>query len=54
VQPPSFWVIPAAVAKASLYEPSSWGKVYVRHVPDHEQYKENWKQIREFLQLPAL
>ena len=53
VQSPVFWVIPAKVAEEAQYAASSWGKVYIRHIPDHEQYREAWPLIRDFLGLPA-
>jgi hypothetical protein len=54
VEAPVFWVIPAGVADAAQYEPSTWGKVYLRHIPDHEQYREAWDLIREFLGLESV
>jgi hypothetical protein len=53
VKPPVSWVIPAKVAEESQYAASSWGKVYLRDIPDREQYHENWDLIRRFLELPA-
>lgn len=46
---PEFYVIPVAVVKDAQYEKSTWGKVFLRHIEDVEQYLGNWDLIRQFL-----
>ncbi|MDL1899493.1 hypothetical protein FBR02_01850 [Anaerolineae bacterium CFX9] len=46
---PEFYVIPVEIVKAARYEKSSWGKVFLRHIEQVEQYLGNWDLIRQFL-----
>ena len=48
---PEFWVFPTAVVEAAQSRGSSWGKVFVRRIEDHESYHESWTLIRDFLAL---
>jgi hypothetical protein len=51
LQPPEFWVLPVAAVSGAQSASSSWGKVFVRHIPDHEQYREAWTLVRGFLEV---
>jgi hypothetical protein len=46
---PEFYVIPVEIVKAAQYEKSSWGKVFLRHIEQVEQYLSNWGLIHQFL-----
>lgn len=51
LQPPAFWVLPVDDVKEAQSPGSTWGKVFVRHIPDHDEYRDAWGLIRAFLQL---
>lgn len=51
LQPPQFWVFPVAAVEGAQSASSSWGKVFVRHVPEHASYREAWSLIRDYLDL---
>jgi len=46
---PELFVIPTKVVKDARYKKSSWGKTYLKSIPNYEMYREKWQLIREFL-----
>ncbi|MFH1556463.1 MAG: hypothetical protein ABII76_16655 [Pseudomonadota bacterium] len=46
---PEYFVFPVDVVRAALYEKSKWGKVFIRSISDVEQFRENWKLVRDRL-----
>lgn len=49
---PTFYVFDPAVVQAALYTKSSWGKAFLKSIPNVEGYKEAWHLIKAFLQKP--
>jgi hypothetical protein len=50
VKSPEFFVLPVDVVKRARNRRDSWGKVYINRIPKIEDYKDNWRLIREFLE----
>jgi hypothetical protein len=48
-KPPEFYVIPVEVARKAQVAQGTWHKVFLSKIPDHEQYRDAWHLIREFL-----
>jgi hypothetical protein len=46
---PQFFVFPVAVIQAAQAPGSSWGKVFLRHVDDLDQYENAWELVQQFL-----
>lgn len=49
VKDPEYFVLPVAVVKKAQKAESSWGKVYIRDIPECETYLNRWDLIAEFL-----
>ncbi|MGZ4392882.1 MAG: hypothetical protein ACXVRK_12300 [Gaiellaceae bacterium] len=51
-RPPTVCDFPLGVAQVALRDSGAWGnKVYLCHIPDLEQYVDNWDLIRDHLRL---
>jgi hypothetical protein len=50
ILPPEYFVIPVEIAEA-LPRTKEWGKVSFSRIPELESHRENWKLIRDFLNL---
>jgi len=48
VLPPEFFVFPTAVVRAA-HKPGGWSKVMFKEIGDVEPYRDNWKQVADFL-----
>lgn len=46
---PEYYVLPVDLVKLALNPNSSWGKTYIRNIPDVERYRSAWHLIGEFL-----
>ncbi|MCG7393683.1 hypothetical protein MHY87_12265 [Microvirga sp. ACRRW] len=49
---PSYYVFTPDLAKAALYEKSSWGKALLNRIPNVEHHREAWHLIKEYLADP--
>jgi hypothetical protein len=50
IKSPDFFVLPVDVVKKFRNRQDSWGKVYINRIPNIENYKNNWRLVREFLE----
>ena len=46
---PQFFIFPIEVIKTAQNPESSWGKVFLRHIDQVDQYENNWSLIQKFL-----
>lgn len=46
---PEYYIFPSKLVEASAAKNSSWGKCYLKHISNYDQYKNNWKQIESAL-----
>jgi hypothetical protein len=46
---PVYYVFPVDIVREALYEKSSWGKAFLRLVPNVAIYERNWSLIQDFL-----
>ena len=46
---PKLWVLPIDVVRAAQSPTSSWGKAFLRHMSNSDQYVDNWQLIKTFL-----
>ncbi|MBN2472047.1 MAG: hypothetical protein JXN59_15100 [Anaerolineae bacterium] len=51
VKPPEYYVFPVDVLQQAQQPNSSWGKVFLRHIPDVERYVDHWDSIKTFLDI---
>jgi hypothetical protein len=49
VSAPEYFVLPVAVVRTAQRTNSSWGKVYLRDIPNADQYRDRWDLVREAL-----
>ena len=49
---PEYFVFPVDVVQAAPRS-EDWGKVAVRSIPNHDEYRGRWDLVRAFLQLPS-
>jgi hypothetical protein len=49
VLPPEFLVFPTIVVKRACRTDITWSKVVFRDIENHQQYRDAWKQIADFL-----
>ncbi len=47
---PQLYVFPVEVVKSAQSPNSHWGKVFLRNIDQPEQYLDNWKQVKSFLE----
>lgn len=47
---PHLYVFPVEVVKLAQSPNSHWGKVFLRNIDHPEQYLDNWKQVKLFLE----
>ena len=48
---PEYYVFPVRVLKDAP-RTKKWGKLFLRHIPDVEAYKDRWDLIRDYLENP--
>lgn len=48
-QEPQYYVFPVGIIRAAQDPSSTWGKVFLRHIEDVEQYVNNWELVKAFL-----
>lgn len=48
IKQPEYFVIPVAVVQKACNTKSSWSKVFLKDIPNLEQYRENWYLISTF------
>ncbi len=46
---PRFYVFPMGVVQSARNPSNSWGKVFLKHIEDVEEYVAGWEAIRAFL-----
>jgi hypothetical protein len=46
---PLYYIFPIETVRSALYEKSSWGKAFLKLVPNLPQYERNWNLIKTFL-----
>jgi len=49
IRNPDIYIFPINVIRQSRKDTSGWKKVYLRNIPDYNQYKDNWLLIESFL-----
>jgi hypothetical protein len=47
---PAFYVFPTEMVRKAQSPTSSWGKTYLKNIPDAESYRDGWDLIRKFLE----
>ena len=48
-QEPQCYVFPVRIIQTAQDPANTWGKVFLRHVEDVEQYVNNWELVKAFL-----
>ena len=48
-QEPQYYVFPVQILQAAQDPANTWGKVFLRHIEDVEQYVNNWELVKAFL-----
>jgi len=49
IKDPIFYVFPTDIVKKAQIANSNWGMVAITNIQNHEWYRNNWEQIRQFL-----
>ena len=48
-QEPQCYIFPIRIIQAAQDPANTWGKVFLRHIADIEQYVNNWSLVKAFL-----
>jgi hypothetical protein len=50
VKAPEFFILPVAVVRSAHDDRQSWGKVHLARIADLDNYRNNWRLIRDFIE----